>query len=191
MSQMIRCKHCHQWVPANSRIKDQRYCSRKKCQRARKAEWQRSKLKIDPQYKANQDDAKAIWRRKNPGYSKQYRDANPEYGDRNRTLQKKRDQKRPNKTSGIPLPDVGSGHMDASMDENTFNAAVYDKFADDLAKMDTSIQLIALKPCGYIVVPKNIDLAKMDASGGKFIMIPTMYIDLAKMDSIDFRKMSP
>jgi len=60
------------------RIKDQQYCGRKKCQRARKAEWQRTKLKVDPQYKANQDEARAKWRRKNPEFSKQYRDANPD-----------------------------------------------------------------------------------------------------------------
>ncbi|MCF8037263.1 MAG: hypothetical protein K9K62_10360 [Desulfobacteraceae bacterium] len=118
MSQMIRCKHCHRWVPANPRIKDQQYCGRKKCQRARKTEWQRSRLKVDPQYKANQDEARAKWRRKNSGYSKQYRDANPAYCDSNRTLQKKRDQKRQNKMSGLPLPGIGPAHMNALVAEN-------------------------------------------------------------------------
>lgn len=191
MSQMIRCKHCHQWVPANPRIQDQRYCNRKKCQRARKAEWQRAKLKIDPQYKASQDDAKAKWRRENPGYSKQYRDANSKYGDRNRKLQKMRDQKRLNKSPGMPLPDVGPDHLDPSIPKSDFITESYTELNTHLAKMDASAQINHLKSNGYIVVPKNVDLAKMDASKDKFNIIPVIYIDLAKMDSIDFRKMFP
>jgi len=191
MSQMIRCKHCHRWVRANPRIKDQQFCGRKKCQRARKAEWQRNKQNIDPQYKANQDDAKAKWRRKNPGYSKQYRDANPKYCDRNRQLQKKRDLKRRNKTPSRSRPETGRGYMDASMIENILNTVCYNESTGILAKMDASIQLIVLKPEGYIILPKNIDLAKMDASTDKFIIIPSIYADLAKMDNIDRRKLPP
>lgn len=190
MSQ-IRCKHCHRWVPANPRIKDQQYCGRKKCQRARKAEWQRNKLKVDTQYKANQDEAKAKWRRQNPAYSKQYRDANPAYCDRNRELQKKRDQKRQNKTSGLPLPVIGPAHMDAVAVENILNTVGYDESTGNLQRMDASIQLIYLKSDIYLVLPKIDDLAKMDASAGKFGVIPAIYIDLAKMDSIDRRKLPP
>ncbi|MCF8037262.1 MAG: hypothetical protein K9K62_10355 [Desulfobacteraceae bacterium] len=57
--------------------------------------------------------------------------------------------------------------------------------------MDASIQLIGLKPGSYIVLPKIDDLAKMDASEEQFVVIPVIYIDLAKMDSIDRRKLPP
>src|SRR6056297_1706687 len=167
MTRMIQCKHCHRWVPANPRLKNQHYCNRKKCQRARKAEWQRTRLKIDPQYKIHQDEAKAKWRGKNSGYSKQYRNDNPKYCERNRELQKKRDQKRQNRISGLPFPDTCPANMDALLIENIFNTMGYDYFTGSLSSMDALIRISTLKPNTYIIFPKNIDLAKMDASMDK------------------------
>ena len=50
----IRCAHCRCLFVPNHRIKNQRYCNKKECQRARKNAWQRQKLANDPDYKANQ-----------------------------------------------------------------------------------------------------------------------------------------
>jgi len=69
------------------RVKNQRYCGEKECQRARKRKWQKEKLATDPDYKANQADCQREWRRRHPGYYKEYRQANPAYCRRNSLLQ--------------------------------------------------------------------------------------------------------
>src|SRR2546425_5475323 len=48
MNHTIRCAHCRCLVLPNPRVKTQRFCSNKACQRARKAQWQRTKLATDP-----------------------------------------------------------------------------------------------------------------------------------------------
>ena len=73
----IRCAHCGCLFDPNPRVKNQRYCSDKECQRARKRLWQRRKLATDPDYKANQTDCQKTWREKNPDYWRKYRERNP------------------------------------------------------------------------------------------------------------------
>ena len=51
----------------------QTYCPSRDCQRARKRQWQREKLRTDPDYRANQREAQRVWLERNPGYWRQYR----------------------------------------------------------------------------------------------------------------------
>jgi hypothetical protein len=44
----IRCAHCSCLFFPDPRVKNQRYCSSKECQRARKRLWQKEKLAHDP-----------------------------------------------------------------------------------------------------------------------------------------------
>jgi hypothetical protein len=81
---MIKCANCRRMVPANSRVKNQKYCNRKACQHVRKNKWKQSKIASDPDYKNDQRDY----------HYRNYRKQNPDYCDRNRELQKKRDKKR-------------------------------------------------------------------------------------------------
>ena len=62
----IRCAHCGRLFDPNPRVKNQRYCSEKECQRVRKKLWQRHKLATDPDYKDNQKDSQKTWRENNP-----------------------------------------------------------------------------------------------------------------------------
>jgi len=94
MSCMIRCIHCGRHFILNPRVKDQRYCGRKECQRARKTLWQREKMRTDPEYQTNQRESHRSWRERNPGYWKEYRIGHPEYAMRNRILQRHRDKRR-------------------------------------------------------------------------------------------------
>ena len=55
-------------VLSNPRVKTQRFCSDKACQRARKAQWQRDKLATDPDYRANQRDCQYRWQHQHPQY---------------------------------------------------------------------------------------------------------------------------
>jgi hypothetical protein len=69
----IPCSHCGRFFTPSSRHKNQIYCLRSPCRRARKAAWQREKMHTDPDYRANQRTSQATWAARNPGYWKQYR----------------------------------------------------------------------------------------------------------------------
>ena len=88
------CIHCRKEFLKNPRVKNQQYCIAKACQRARRASWQRKKLKNDADYRANQSRCQKEWQERNPGYYKSYREEHPEYVERNRTIQMIRDKSR-------------------------------------------------------------------------------------------------
>ena len=90
----IPCCQCGRYFIPNPRQKNQRYCSEKACQRARKAAWQRKKMFSDPDYRANQKQSHADWQSSNADYWKRYRAAHPKQADRNRDLQKIRNKRR-------------------------------------------------------------------------------------------------
>ena len=96
MKQKIRCANpeCRRLFSPNHRIKNQRYCNARACQLARKREWQREKMKNDPDYRLNQEAAQQSWRENNPDYWRRYRERHPEYVERNRVKQQERDRRR-------------------------------------------------------------------------------------------------
>ena len=69
----FRCKHCHLCLPTNPHVKNQQYCGRTECQRARKNAWQRNKMATDPDYVDNQRRARQSWQKNNPDYWRTYR----------------------------------------------------------------------------------------------------------------------
>ncbi len=79
--------------------KNQTYCSAKPCQRARKNKWQRKALRINPEYRARQEQADLDWHEKTPDYWQTYRKKTPEKTERNKILQRIRNQKRRFQTS--------------------------------------------------------------------------------------------
>ena len=94
MHRTIRCAHCRCRFLPDPRVKRQQFCSAKPCQRARKAQWQRTKLAMDPDYQANQRDSQRRWQQQHPQYWQQYRHQHVAYRTRNRLLQQHRDRKR-------------------------------------------------------------------------------------------------
>jgi len=144
----IPCCHCGRYFIPDPRQKNQRYCSEKKCQRARKSAWQGSRMKSDPVYRANQKQSQTDWLSNNGDYWKRYRAEHPEQTARNRALQKVR-----NKLRHSPR---GVG-MDESM----------------IAKMDTSKPgKSSVESClqgSFWLVPS---IAKMDAIKVYLHMIP-------------------
>jgi hypothetical protein len=94
MNQQLRCAHCRCRFVPNPRVKTQRFCSTKPCQQARKTQWQRQKIATDPDYQADQRDGQSAWRKQHRDYWRQYRQEHPAYRERNRLLQRHRDQKR-------------------------------------------------------------------------------------------------
>jgi len=89
MNKKIQCANpdCGRIVDANPRAKNQSYCGRKPCQRARKRKWQKQKMAVDPDYKANQRECQIDWHARHPDYYRKYRQKHPAYCQRNRLLQ--------------------------------------------------------------------------------------------------------
>lgn len=94
MDRMIRCAHCGCLFEADPRVKNQKYCNKKECQRARKNLWQRQKIAHDSDYRDNQRDCQREWHKRHPDYWKKYRSKNKTYAKRNRLLQRYRNTKR-------------------------------------------------------------------------------------------------
>lgn len=85
------CICCGRAFVKNYRLKEQGYCNNKKCQRKRRARWQRGKMWKDKEYKENQKNCHREWIQRHPGYYAEYRRKRPEYVKRNKILQMRRD----------------------------------------------------------------------------------------------------
>jgi len=135
------CVSCKKPFIKNPRQKKQRYCSSPLCQKARKALWQKCKMRSDPKYKSEQVLANKDWHHKNPDYWKNYRQNNPQNKLRNKLLQKKRNHIRYLRRSGSDSWNSGSEpeKMIAKMDvlkTNHNNAFTECWVIPVIAKMD-------------------------------------------------------
>lgn len=107
---MIRCcACCGEPFEARPQVPDQAYCSAPECQRARKRQWQRTKLQSDPDYRINQRAAQQAWAQRNPGYWRDYREAQPDYEQRNRERQRAREQARNDDLAKMDVCDLPPG----------------------------------------------------------------------------------
>ena len=88
------CCHCADFFTPSPRHKNQVYCMKPDCRRARKAAWKRNKTQTDSDYRYNQKLANQKWAKTRPGYWTDYRDLHPEYVKRNRILQSVRNRRR-------------------------------------------------------------------------------------------------
>ncbi len=142
MEPQRRCGHCRRLFVPNPRVKEQGYCRRKGCQRARRKLWQRRKMAQDPDYKANQRRSEQQWHTEHPDYWRHYRRRNPGYVLRNRLLQKERNRKR--------------------------------RARERIATMDALKPFSSIKSGTYYIVAEPCqEIATMDASGQKVVIIPT------------------
>ena len=152
MNQKIRCANpaCRSLFFPNPHVKNHRFCKKKNCQRFRKRQWQRQKMKNDPDYQDDKREAQLCWVERNRDYWRRYRDQHPEYVKRNRFLQRERDRRR-------RLRNLAK--MDASEQISLVKPGSYYLVPakEDLAKMDISSHKYFLIPSLYPF------LAKMDS----------------------------
>jgi hypothetical protein len=141
----ILCVYCGDFFEPSPKHKKQTACKKLACQRAKKAAWQRHKMKTDPDYQFNQKLSQKQWAEANPGYWKQYRRKNPDKAKRNRILQSIRNRR-------ARLPNR--------------------KNADLIAKMDASKPDNFEVLGQFWMVPVN---AKMDALKVNLLKIPICY----------------
>ena len=88
------CPYCQSTFEPSRRRPDQRVCSRPDCQKQRRTEYRREKIRIDPVYAEVVADCRLHWREAHPGYQKTYRQSHPEAVAHNREQQRQRDHKR-------------------------------------------------------------------------------------------------
>ena len=140
----IPCVHCGKFfIPRNRK---QNYCTEADCQRARKAAWQRYKMKTDVDYRAQQQLSNEKWVNKTPGYWTRYRQQNPDKTERNRALQHIRNR-RNRQTDQDPVCPV-IAKMDA---RKSYDFDLLGQFylVPVIAKMDVSKVNIYIISKGY------------------------------------------
>jgi hypothetical protein len=145
--EQIPCVYCGDYFDPSPRHKNQTACKKEKCQKAKKAAWQRHKLKTDPIYKANQKSSQQQWLKANPGYWKQYRKNNPEKAERNRILQARRNRKARFAFANAKMDPWLIAKMDASKADN-FQVLGQFWLLPVIAKMDAlKVNIIKIPIC--------------------------------------------
>jgi hypothetical protein len=100
------CRHCGKTLPRNPRLKKnkkQSYCNAPECKQAKKSARKKERYQTEPSYRQRHLDQQKLWRSNRPAheYQEQYRESHPEYVDRNRELQAKRNCRRKNRTASM------------------------------------------------------------------------------------------
>jgi hypothetical protein len=143
MEERRRCAACGGPFRACPRVRDQQYCGKAECRRARRRRWQRAKRQADADYADNQARVQRAWARGKSGYWRSWRSEHPGYAQGNREKQRERDRRR--------------------------SAAK----ASDLAKMDSIGTFSAVPSGTYLLVPQGEeDLAKMDSIIVEITLLP-------------------
>jgi hypothetical protein len=134
------CAACGCLFEPRRNVPQQRYCSKRACQRTRRRRWQRQKLKCDGDYRANQSAAQQRWRESHPDYWRRYRQSHPDYAERNREKQRERNRHRHSAGTGPSPPPIAN--MDAYRTEKPFCSGTYHLVpvtAEGVAKMDAYV----------------------------------------------------
>ena len=88
------CRYCGESFQPSIYRPEQRVCSQPECQRQRRTDYHRQRIRNDAAYAEDVRVSQSKWRQANPDYWKQYRQQHPDTVDRNRKLQQQRDRKR-------------------------------------------------------------------------------------------------
>ena len=90
----VICVNCCDFFPPSPRHKNQSYCLKPECRRAKKAAWKRTKMRTDAKFRQDQRLSNQKWARNNRDYWTLYRRRNPDKAYRNRILQRIRNKRR-------------------------------------------------------------------------------------------------
>ena len=88
------CRYCQQIFQPSIYRPQQSVCSEPECQRRRRSEDHRERIRKDSAYAGDVRASQKKWRQANPDYWKRYRDEHPDAAKSNRQQQRRRDQKR-------------------------------------------------------------------------------------------------
>jgi len=88
------CRYCQQSFQPSRFRPAQTVCSQPDCQRQRRSDYHRAKIKSDPEYAEGVRDSQRKWRETHPDYQQNYRQSHPQSAEQNRDRQRGRDRKR-------------------------------------------------------------------------------------------------
>jgi hypothetical protein len=143
----IPCVYCGDFFDPSPRHKNQNACRKLDCQKAKKAAWQRHKMKTDPVYAANQKSSQQQWIKANPGYWKQYRKNNPDKAERNRICQAIRNRRARSSPDPVGMDTALIAKMDASKSDS-FQILGQFWLLPVIAKMDAlKVNIIKIPIC--------------------------------------------
>ena len=143
----IPCTYCGDFVDPSPRHKNQTACKKPECQRARKAAWQRYKMRTDPVYRANQKSSQQKWLAATPDYWKAYRKRDPEKAERNRILQAIRNRRARDLSSDAKMDMSVIAKMDSSKSDN-FKVLGQFWLVPVIAKMDAlKVHIVKIPIC--------------------------------------------
>lgn len=94
MKAIRQCPACGLPFEVRPQTPGQRFCPSPECQRQRRREWQRQRLRTDADYRENQARAQRVWASDHAEYWRLYRIRHPAYSDRNREQQRRRNVRR-------------------------------------------------------------------------------------------------
>jgi hypothetical protein len=155
------CVHCQRLFKVG-RNPQQQFCGNTACQNVRKHLWRKKKYKQDPDYRDNQNRANQVWRRKNPLYWRDYREAHPDYTQRNRQQQRLYKQK----LSVLRTPKGDASQFaksDALTQKNHIISGTYKLIPEanpEFAKSDALTVKIAVVTEGYTTFSANSSVCK-------------------------------
>jgi len=143
----ILCVYCGDLFDPSPRHKNQTACKKVGCQRAKKAAWQRHKIKTDPDYRFNQKLCQRQWIESRPGYWKAYRVNNHDKVERNRILQAIRNRRARSKRGDGDQAPLLIAKMDASKHDN-FEVLGQFWMVPVIAKMDAlKVHILKIPIC--------------------------------------------
>jgi hypothetical protein len=88
------CRYCQQIFQPSRYRPQQSVCNQPDCQRHRRSDYHRERIRNDCDYAEDVRASQKKWRQAHPDYWKQYRQQHREAVDRNRQQQRHRDRKR-------------------------------------------------------------------------------------------------
>lgn len=141
-----RCRCCGKAFRPRPQVPDQKFCSERACQNARKRAWQRERRERDADHRENQRSAHKRWSARNPHYWRQWREGHPEYRERNRQQQTERNARQ--RAQG-EVPERGSSQANGA-----------------IAKSDVWTPETVLDPGTYRVIPW---IGERDCKDGRVI----------------------
>lgn len=149
----LRCIHCNALFTPAPQVPNQIYCSKTGCQKARRQQWQKSKLQSDPDYRDNQSRAQKAWSEKNPDYWRQRHQSKSDYE---------------NSSTSKPHPQAGdAGNPSVKMDSLDQPQPLHQALQDgvfrlkvlaqpDGVKMDVWIVELSSIHEGFTAIPPHI-----------------------------------
>jgi hypothetical protein len=138
-----QCLSCGLRFRPRPQTPGQLYCSEKACQRTRRRHWQRAKQQTDADYRDNQRRAQRAWAARHGEYWRDWRGAHPDYCERNRAQQRRRNQRRG--VAAIAKMDASAG--DLRVPSGTYRLVPATR--SGIAKMDAWMVEIAVITAPY------------------------------------------